>query len=107
MIRFTNVFATFCKRGRHQALQAVNAEMVRAYWEIGREIVEEEQRGQARADYGKSLLQNLSKQLTQEFGKGFDRSNLSDMRTFYNAFPIRDALRQELSWTHYRLLRTR
>ena len=44
------------KRGRHQALQAVNAEMVRAYWEIGREIVEEEQRGQARADYGKSLL---------------------------------------------------
>lgn len=92
------------KSGRNQALQAINAEMVRAYWEIGREIVEEEQRGQTRADYGARLLEALSKQLTQEFGKGFDRTNLQYMRAFYNAFPIRDALRLELSWTHYRIL---
>lgn len=91
-------------RARYQALQAVNAEMVRAYWEIGREIVEEEQRGQARAEYGKRLVEGLSARLTQEFGKGFDRSNLQHMRAVYLAFQIRDALRRELSWTHYRLL---
>jgi DUF1016 N-terminal domain len=77
---------------------------VQAYWEIGREIVEEEQRGRDRADYGKQLLKSLSIQLINEFGKGFDESNLRYIRLFYKAFPIRDALRHELSWTHYRLL---
>lgn len=89
-------------QARRAALSAVNAAMVGAYWEIGREIVEEEQRGQARADYGQKLLETLSAQLTGEFGKGFDVSNLRNMRAFYGAFPIRDALRPELSWTHYR-----
>ncbi len=78
--------------------------MVGAYWEIGREIVEEEQRGQARASYGNSLLESLSQSLSQEFGKGFDISNLRNMRQFYLSFPIQDALRPELSWTHYRLI---
>jgi hypothetical protein len=91
-------------KARHRALQAVNADMVRAYWEIGCEIVEEEQRGQARAGYGKQLLEGLSARLTQEFGRGFDRTNLQYMRAVYMFFPIRDALRRELSWTHYRLL---
>jgi predicted nuclease of restriction endonuclease-like (RecB) superfamily len=91
-------------KARHRALQAVNAEMVRAYWEIGREIVEEEQRGQARAGYGKQLIEGLSARLKQEFGRGFDRSNLWHMRDFYKTFPILDAVRRELSWTHYRLL---
>lgn len=89
---------------RHQALRAVNAAMVQAYWDIGREIIEEEQRGKDRAEYGKHLLKNLSAQLTKEFGKGFDESNLRYIRLFYKTFPIRDALRHELSWTHYRLL---
>ncbi len=92
------------KRGRHQALQAVNAEMVRAYWEIGREIVEEEQRGKTKAEYGTYLLEELATRLTKEFGKGFDRTNLQHMRVFYIAFPIREALRLELSWTHYRII---
>lgn len=91
-------------QARRQALSAVNAAMVGAYWEIGRELVEEEQRGQSRAGYGQRLLETLSTQLSVEFGKGFDVSNLRNMRAFYSAFPIQDALRPELSWTHYRHL---
>ena len=89
---------------RKQAHRAINAAMVLAYWEVGRTIVEEEQRGKARADYGKRLLENLSQRLTTDFGKGFDRTNLHRMKLFHLGFPIRDAVRHELSWTHYRLL---
>lgn len=90
--------------GRQRALRAVDAVQVRTCWEIGRHIVEFEQRGQARAEYGGGLLQGLSERLTAEFGRGFDASNLRYMRLFYQAFPICDALRHELSWTHYRKL---
>ena len=90
--------------GRRQAMTAVNNVMVTTYWHVGREIVEEEQRGTNRADYGSRLIENLSIQLTKEFGKGFDRSNLWNMRSVYTAFPILDAVRRELSWTHYRQL---
>ncbi len=78
--------------------------MVTAYWEIGRAIAEEELRGVTRAEYGKQVVAALSERLSEEFGKGFDRSNLWHMRTFYVMFPIPDALRRELTWTHYRLL---
>jgi len=78
--------------------------MVQAYWNIGRIIVEEEQHGEQRAEYGKRLIDGLSGRLSQEFGKGFDKSNLWNMRAFYLAYPILDAVRRELSWTHYRLL---
>jgi len=71
---------------------------------LGRHIVEFEQGGAARAAYGKRLLPELAKALTAEFGKGFDASNLRYMRLFYQAFPKCDALRHELSWTHYRTL---
>lgn len=91
-------------RSRSQALTAVNAAMVQAYWNIGREIVEEEQRGQDRAQYGSYLIDQLSARLTAEFGKGFVPRNLRYMREFYQAFPIWNAVRAELSWTHYRLL---
>ena len=83
--------------------RAVNFVMVQAYWEIGRLITDDELRGQ-RADYGKEVMKNLSVRLTQEFGKGFDESNLRYMRLFYKAFPICDALRHELTWSHYRRL---
>jgi hypothetical protein len=89
---------------RQRALRAVDAVQVQTCWEIGRHIVEFEQGGSARAEYGARLLQSLASSLTSEFGKGFDVSNLRYMRLFYNAFPIRDALRHELSWTHYRTL---
>jgi predicted GNAT family N-acyltransferase len=78
--------------------------MVQAYWHIGKVIVEEEQRGKAKAEYGEYLLKNLSQRLTKDFGKGFDYSNVKNMRQFYMAFPIGDALRSQLNWTHYRLL---
>lgn len=74
------------------------------YWQIGQLIVEAEQQGKQRAEYGKYTLKNLSKQLTLEFGKGFDESNLRNFRTFYQSFPIRDTLRHELTWSHYRQL---
>lgn len=90
--------------GRHRALRAVDMVQVQTCWEIGRHIVEFEQGGEARAAYGKRLLPALAEGLTREFGKGFDASNLRYMRLFYKAFPIRDALRHELSWTHYRTL---
>lgn len=92
------------QRGRQQALRAVDMVQVQTCWEIGRHIVEFEQGGAARATYGKRLLPRLAETLTREFGKGFDASNLRYMRLFYQAFPNRDALRHELSWTHYRLL---
>lgn len=82
---------------------AVNSAMVTAYWEIGEQIYKA-CGDNDRADYGKGLLQYLSNKLTTEFGKGFDESNLRKMRQFYCVFPIRDALRPELSWTHYRKL---
>jgi predicted nuclease of restriction endonuclease-like (RecB) superfamily len=91
-------------QGRQRALRAVDMVQVHTCWEIGRHIIEFEQRGEPRADYGKNLLQRLAAELTGEFGKGFDPSNLRYMRLFYQAFPIRDALRHELSWTHYRYL---
>ena len=84
--------------------RAVNFTMVQAYWNIGRIIVEEEQKGKTKAGYGEYLLQELSVRLTSEFGKGFDYSNIKNMRQFYVTFPIGDALRSQLSWTHYRLL---
>jgi hypothetical protein len=89
---------------RDRAWQAVNTAMVDAYWEVGRIIVEEEQAGKGRADYGKRVLEELSVRLTADFGKGFDPSNLRNMRMFFLVYPIRDALRHELSWTHYRHL---
>lgn len=92
------------RNARTRALRAVDTIQVQTYWQIGRHIVEFEQGGQARADYGKRLLEELAGTLTKEFGKGFDASNLRYMRLFYQAFPICDALRHELSWTHYRLL---
>jgi predicted nuclease of restriction endonuclease-like (RecB) superfamily len=95
---------TILSEARAGAYRAINAAMVAAYWEIGRVIIEQQQQGQPRAEYGKGLLVELSQRLTTDFGRGFDRTNLQQMRAFYLAYQIRDALRRELSWTHYRLL---
>ena len=89
---------------RRQAITAVDVVQVRTCWVVGRHIVEFEQAGQTRAAYGKAVLAQVSAQLTAEFGKGFDASNLYKMSQFYRAFPNLDALRLNLSWTHYRLL---
>ncbi len=91
-------------QARQQVLRAVDAVQVLTCWEVGRHIVEFEQGGADRAEYGKRLLPTLADELTAEFGKGFDERNLRHMRAFYRVFPIWNAVRTELSWTHYRLL---
>ncbi|KAA0128926.1 DUF1016 domain-containing protein [Chryseobacterium sp. SN22] len=91
-------------QSREKMFRMANSTLLLTYWQIGKLIVEDEQKGKERAAYGKYTLKNLSKRLTPEFGKGFDESNLRNMRSFYQVFPICDALRHELSWTHYRLL---
>lgn len=92
------------QQARNKAQTAVNSAMVEAYWLIGKRIVEEEQSGEKRAQYGKEILKNLSSSLSSEFGKGLDERELRRIRQFYLCFPIRDTLRPELSWSHYRLL---
>ncbi|MEM1321281.1 MAG: PDDEXK nuclease domain-containing protein [Bacteroidota bacterium] len=89
---------------RTKTARAINFAMVEAYWNIGKLIVEEEQGGKARAIYGDQLLIRLSKQLTLEFGKGFNARNLRNMRSFYTIYKKWNAVRTELSWTHYRIL---
>lgn len=84
--------------------RTANFTMVQAYWQTGKLIVEEEQKGKERAEYGKQLVEALSLKLKEAYGKGFDKTNLWNMRKFYLTFPNVDALRQELTWTHYRLL---
>ena len=89
---------------RQRAYTAINFAMVESYWQIGQQIVENELQGASRAEYGKGVLKELAERLTAEFGKGFDESNLRYMRLFYRSFPIRDTLRHELTWSHYRRL---
>jgi predicted nuclease of restriction endonuclease-like (RecB) superfamily len=89
---------------RLRVYRMANSSLLETYWQIGKLIVEDEQMGKAKAQYGKATIKRLSQALTLEFGKGYDESNLRNIRSFYIAFPIRDALRHELSWTHYRLL---
>lgn len=91
-------------QSRLRIFRVANSALLESYWQIGKLIIEDEQQGKLKADYGKETLKNLSNHLTQEFGKGFDYTNLTNIRKFYIAFPIIDALRQQLSWTHYRLL---
>jgi predicted nuclease of restriction endonuclease-like (RecB) superfamily len=89
---------------RDNAYRHINFVMVEAYWNIGKQIVEDEQRGKDRAEYGSYLIKELSSRLTKDFGKGFTQQNLRNMRQFYNCFPIRSTLCSELSWSHYRLI---
>ncbi|MGX5685990.1 DUF1016 N-terminal domain-containing protein [Chryseobacterium cucumeris] len=89
------------RQSREKVFRIANSTLLLTYWQIGKLIVEDEQQGKERAEYGKYTLKKLSEKLTLEFGKGFDYTNLSHIRKFYTAFPIVDALRQQLSWTHY------
>lgn len=107
---FYRAVAQVLENARSNAYRAINFAMVEAYWKIGRMIVEEEQKGKERADYGDYLIRNLSIRLTRDFGRGFTETNLRNFRQFFLAFPLEDtgeirhALRSELTWTHYRAL---
>jgi predicted nuclease of restriction endonuclease-like (RecB) superfamily len=97
---------TLLAQARTQLQRSVNTAMVQTYWQVGRLIVQDEQAGKARAAYGAKVLEWLSAELTQEFGKGFDASNLRQMRRLYLEYPIRETLSLELSWSHHcKLLR--
>lgn len=103
---FEDVLAIL-RNARRMAYTAANAAMVDAYWRIGQRIVEEEQGGAARAEYGSQLIRHLARALGEEFGSGMSVANLRNFRQFYLCFPDaekRYALRSELSWTHWRLV---
>ena len=106
-LKETNLYSEIkqiLENARKQAYKSVNSTMVQAYWNIGKLIIEEEQKGESKAEYGKQLILELSSKLSKEFGKGFGIANLKNFRQFYLTFPKSYALRSELTWTHYRLL---
>ena len=95
------------KKARQKTYSAINFAMVEAYWQIGKRIVEEEQAGKERADYGTYLIKELSKGLTSDFGKGFSIANLKNFRQFYMIFPDLEksyTLCSQLTWSHLRLI---
>ena len=94
------ITATYIQ-GQNNAVMAVNAHLVQTYWHIGQYIVEFEQEGKQRAEYGKSLIDKLSGDLSLQLGKGFSRSNLIYMRLFYLEFPISEKPSHLLSWSHF------
>ncbi|MDO5523795.1 MAG: PDDEXK nuclease domain-containing protein [Bacteroidia bacterium] len=99
--QFIQDIKTIVNNARGNAYRAINTTMVAAYWHIGQRIVEEEQDGKHRAEYGKYILKELSSALNHEFGKGFDERELRRMRQFYLTFPIRETVSPELTWSHY------
>jgi len=96
-----NELKSIIQLAKTNVVTVVNTTMVQTYWQIGKMLVEDEQQGKKRAKYGKQQLQHISNELTKEFGKGFDVSNLRNMRRFYIAFPIRETVSPKLSWSHY------
>ena len=88
-------------KARYAVFTAINSEMLKAYFEIGRKIVEDEQKGKKRAGYGENLLETLSVELIKEFGRGFDSSNLRRMRRFYQTYQKWETVSPKLTWSHY------
>ncbi len=91
---------------RQQVARSVNTTIVKAYWQVGKYIVEYEQHGKDRAEYGKEVIKKLSERLMKEYGSGFTTTNLKVMRQFYLYYPKGHAMRDQLSWTHWRTLLT-
>lgn len=106
--QFFTEIAQILQAGRQQAQQAVNTVMVQTYWQLGRRIVEYEQKGNIRAEYGKALISKLSRYLGEQFGQGFSVANLKNFRQFYLTFPdfaeFATHCVANLGWTHIRLI---
>ena len=96
---------TIINSTRSSAVRSVDFCRVQMYWNLGKRIFEEEQQGKERADYGTYLIKNLASTLESEYGSGFGIRQLEQSRQFYRIYPIANALRSQLNWTHYRLLR--
>jgi hypothetical protein len=101
---FVNEIKNIIAQSRENAIRAVDFHRVQMYWHIGEKIVEEEQEGKERAEYGTYLIKGLSIELEPEFGTSFSVRQLELSRQFYRAYPIANALRSQLNWTQYRLL---
>lgn len=100
-LNIVNEIKSIISSARERIAKNVNNELLLTYWNIGRIIVEYEQQGNSKAEYGKQLISNLSKELTEELGKGFSRSNLKNMRAFYCNYEKSQTLSGELCWSHY------
>ena len=96
-----NSIGALLEQGRKQAYQSVNSILVKTYWEIGKQIVEYEQHGEEKAEYGSALLDNLSKDLKIMHGRGFSKSNVYLMRQFYLKYQKFQTVSGKLSWSHY------
>lgn len=115
-IELLNSVSKVLEEARQKTIRQINTVMVETYWQIGKLIVKEEQRGKERAEYGEELIKNLSNDLTKKFGRGFTTANLWNMRQFFSTYPKLYAVRREseedklyamrryLSWTHFRIL---
>ncbi|MCB1659125.1 MAG: DUF1016 domain-containing protein [Moraxellaceae bacterium] len=110
-MQLINDISDILRQAQANAYRHINKTMVQAYWLIGQRIVQENQQGEAKAAYGKSIIKNLSQALQTEFGKGFSERNLENMRAFYLQYPISQTLSAEsqtpnfeLSWSHYQML---
>ena len=101
---FVREIGEIWRSARTKAVTLVNQEMIDAYWEIGRRIVVEEQKGSQRAQYGAYLLRELAKHLAEQIDKRMDERELRRIRQFFLYYPNRDALSPGLTWSHYRLL---
>ena len=101
---FVNDIKQIINTARTNAMRSVDFCRVQMYWTIGQRIVEKEQQGKERADYGTYLIKNLAKEIEPEFGSGFGERQLKFCRQFYNTYPIRNALRSQLNWSQYRML---
>lgn len=101
---FINEIRSIIESARSNAVRSVDFCRVQMYWQIGRRIVEEEQGGEHRAEYGKFIIRNLSKELTPDYGSGFGVRQLERARQFYTEYPIASALRTQFNWMQYRLL---
>ncbi len=100
-VRLVSLITDVWDKARDKAAIAVNTELLEANWQTGRYIVEFEQKGNVKAEYGKQLLTNLAKDLTRLRGKGYSRSNLFNMRLFYVRFQKIQTVSGQLSWSHY------
>ena len=99
--RLINSIGKILEEGRRQTFKAVNTILIKTYWEIGRQIVEYENKNKESAGYGSKLFEKLAKDLRQEYGRGFSRSNVIYMRLFYSKYQKSQTLSDQLSWSHY------
>lgn len=100
----TNRIISYIEDGKKKISSTIDTTIVETYWKIGRDIIEEEQKGEERAEYGKKIIKDISNKLSEKYGKGYSSRNLRRMRQFYKIYPIWTTVSSKLSWSHYVIL---